>query len=122
MKAFITGSHAYGTPTEDSDIDLVVQVSPGDLERLAILSGDTAAEHYGVSGTQYLRFGGLNLLAVDNDIDYQIWLEGTKELVARRPVTRDEAVAVFKRRQKEAGRLPKEELSLADMTLDDLMF
>ena len=28
MRAFLTGSHAYGTPTTNSDIDLVALVSP----------------------------------------------------------------------------------------------
>lgn len=36
MNAFITGSHAYGTPREDSDIDLVVLVE--DESTLAALS------------------------------------------------------------------------------------
>lgn len=82
-----------------------------------MLTGDTMAEHYGVNGSQYLRFGELNLLCVDNEVDYNIWLEGTRELQLRAPVTREEAVAVFKRRQREAGRL-EDEPSMADSMLD----
>lgn len=102
MKAFVTGSHAYGTPRPDSDIDLVVLVSPEDMARLVKMDPDSTADRYGVMASSYLRFGKLNLLAVDNMTDYLVWLHGTLELIARKPVTRDEAVAVFKRRQQEA--------------------
>ena len=102
MRSFVTGSHAYGTPRPDSDIDLVVLVSPEDMSRLVKMDPDSNADRYGVMCSSYLRYGNLNLLAVDNEIDFAVWLVGTQELIARKPVTRDEAVEVFKRLQKQA--------------------
>lgn len=39
MKAFITGSRAYGTPREDSDLDLVILTTPAAKEILRKISG-----------------------------------------------------------------------------------
>jgi hypothetical protein len=118
VKAFITGSHAYGTPREDSDIDLVVFVSPNDLKKLAGVEGGDSAR-YGNLAQAFLRFGNLNLLAVDNDTDYEVWLKGTVDLKARRPVTRDEAVAHFKMLQTEAR---PEQIDVDFLADDDLEF
>jgi hypothetical protein len=98
----VTGSHAYGTPREDSDIDLVVFVSPADMKKLIGLESGADAERYGSLAQVFLRFGNLNLICVDNDTDYDVWLKGTAALKARKPVTRDEAVVLFKQLQKEA--------------------
>jgi hypothetical protein len=98
MNAFLTGSRAYGTPHEKSDIDLVVMMDESELDRLLNVACDSsnseAIEQYN-SETACLRFGNLNLLIVTRREDYDAWWEGTTELTARSPVTRDEAVAVF---------------------------
>jgi predicted nucleotidyltransferase len=102
MKAFITGSRAYGTPREDSDTDLVVMVSPDDMRRLrsqADITEDDEGEYPEDGHTGVLRFGKLNLLCVTQPDDYEAWREGTAELIARRPVTREEAVEVFTRKR-----------------------
>ena len=39
MKAFLTGSQAYGTATEFSDIDLVVRMGREEIKQLIELSG-----------------------------------------------------------------------------------
>lgn len=39
-----------------------------------------------------LRFGNLNLLCPANRAAYDVWKTGTEQLIARKPVTRDEAV------------------------------
>lgn len=70
--AFLTGSHAYGTPREDSDIDIVLTLSDGDIGKLKSLC-DKVDSHeelpddgngYDKSLDVSLRFGRLNLLVV----------------------------------------------------------
>lgn len=69
MNAFITGSHAYGTPNKDSDVDLVVRMSKATLKKLHELSGIKEGEP--------LRFGNLNLIACTNDLEMAVWKVGT---------------------------------------------
>ncbi len=56
MNAFITGSHAYGEPTEKSDIDLVVLVGEDDQSILA-----ESDDNEGIGSIHYSR---LNLILV----------------------------------------------------------
>lgn len=91
MKAFITGSRAYGTPREDSDIDLVIAASASDL----FLLWENKDEGKG------LRFGKLNLVTfnLDNPEDverYEKWKAVHNDLVSRKPVTKDEAIKCFR--------------------------
>lgn len=111
--AFLTGSHAYGTPTEDSDVDLVVLCSEADaniLRRLADNAGKFLEIPVGDKvavlpndGCYALRFGKLNLLACFTQSAYSAWSEGTEELVTERPVPRQEAVRVFDRTRAKYG-------------------
>lgn len=66
--AVITGSHAYGTPDDKSDLDLVVLV---DHRTERILN-----KHSESQGT--IRFGKLNVITVTNPTDYAYWLLATK--------------------------------------------
>ncbi len=86
--AFITGSRAYGTPREDSDVDLVVLVESEDGAMLW---------EQGVSqeGEKTCRFGKLNLLVFESRERFNKWRDVTEELQRKRPVTRDEAVKAF---------------------------
>lgn len=115
MKAFVTGSRAYGRPRPDSDIDLVVLVSSYDLERLRAQAdpdpkmGKGTDSDPGTPGqeehpTASLRFGKLNLICVTDPIAYGVWLKGTEEL-RKRPddVDRDEAVAFFRALREKHG-------------------
>ena len=120
LKAFITGSHAYGTPKKNSDIDLVVFISEEDLKALekfaasvANLSSDREIEgtlrlqevrddYVGSGGTSF-RFGGLNLLCVTDPIRYGVWLVGTALLKTQAPVDRETAVNTFAELREEAG-------------------
>lgn len=87
--AFVTGSRVYGTPREDSDVDLCVVISSEDLAVLTELAdGDGAS-------SASIRFGKLNLIAL-TPANYEAWLESTETLKLRKPVTRDEAVTVIK--------------------------
>lgn len=97
MTAFITGSRAYGTPREDSDIDLVISVSPADSEILWRLTEET---------TGSVRFGRLNLIICEQEdpektpIKFFTWRRVTDALKALsliKPVTRDEAVSAFQK-------------------------
>lgn len=96
MKSFLTGSRRYGTPHPDSDIDLVVLMDGPELTELAKLASNS--DDFGSpGGPQYedgfsLRFGNLNLLCVTQEKHFKVWKQGTDELVAKKPVTRDEAI------------------------------
>ena len=107
MNAFITGSRAYGTPREDSDIDLVVLTSISDMEKLvSIFCSGEGPDGPSYSETDHptavLWIGKLNLLIVTDRGDFDVWVDGTRELKDRalsRRVTRDEAVECFKARR-----------------------
>lgn len=100
MTAFLTGSQVYGTPTPESDIDLVVFVSPVDLaliiQAYRQAAGEPATANYDGAVTASLKFGKLNLLLETRADRVAIWQLGTSELKAKSPVVRDVAVETFK--------------------------
>jgi hypothetical protein len=118
-RSFITGSHAYGEPTEDSDIDLVVLMTEREAEILATeaaasgMRGEPVA-HW-IQDAEYakhtpqmycLRFGILNLIVCTEEYQYDTWRKGTKRLKAAAPVPRAVAVELFaKLRQADARKL-----------------
>lgn len=64
MKAFLTGSRAYGTEKPDSDIDLVV-----------FMDGQTKQGLLEAQGGRYpIRFGDLNIIAVTTENEYAMCL------------------------------------------------
>lgn len=71
MRAFITGSRAYGKPREDSDIDLVVRVSGDAAELLWDLSEDDKS----------CRFGRLNLILCTTDEKFAAWKVATQQMI-----------------------------------------
>ena len=92
MNSFITGSHAYGIPKPDSDLDLVVLVS----SKEATLLWQQKDE-----GSKSPRYNKLNLIIFETekegDVDrYVLWKQINDELIARKPVSREEAVEAFK--------------------------
>lgn len=94
MKAFITGSHAYGTPHEESDIDLVVLADGPTIEKLAeVLAFEMGSAVDDVDAS--IKLGKLNLIVCSTEEQWQAWHTGTEQLKARAPVTRDEAKALF---------------------------
>ncbi len=103
MQAFLTGSQVYGTPTEMSDIDLVVLLSDEDRELLADLITEDEKKrrfnkidgYYGVDSLN-LKFGRLNLIVAKDEKEWQAWRAGTTTLLSQAPVTRDKAVETFK--------------------------
>lgn len=86
-KAFITGSRAYGTPREDSDIDLAILIDADE--------GDILWKAGAVEGEKTCRFGCLNLIIFNSESRFERWAQVTNDLRARRPVSRDEAIAAF---------------------------
>ncbi len=97
MKAFLTGSRKYGTPKPESDVDLVVFLTPDDLESLAELADAEGSQMVSCYGAENLsiRFGRLNLICVTSEPDYEVWREGTETLHAAKPVSREIAKAMF---------------------------
>ncbi len=95
-EAFITGSRAYGTPREDSDIDLVIKCSHDDLVLLSSFGGKSTWNQNNVSAN--LRWGNLNIIAISSDIVYEAWKLTNEELLKRRPVDRETAKTEFKKR------------------------
>ena len=94
-RAILTGSRVYGTPKEDSDIDLVVHISEAEILQLSQLADEMSSEMYLSTGSVSLRFGRLNLLCVAQREDYLRWEKGTEVLIAQKPVTRETAVKTF---------------------------
>ena len=91
MKAVLTGSRAYGTPTSESDIDIVLLCTRPEGEMLAELADETIGY-----GTDYsCRFGKINLIVVFNELEFRAWEEGTKTLKQKAPVSKEEAKETF---------------------------
>jgi len=93
--AVLTGSQVYGTPTEDSDVDLVVLCDEDTQARVAkLLTGeDPPPIASGPRGGVSLKAGRLNLIFTALPDEVEDWRHGTRELESRKPVTREEAVA-----------------------------
>lgn len=94
FKAVLTGSHAYGLPGKDSNVDLIVFVSKAELEKLmphATHDTNNDGSNAGEGG-ESLRFGKLNLLCFTNETVYSAWREATRKLAEIAPVTREVAV------------------------------
>jgi hypothetical protein len=82
MNAFLTGSHVYGIPTKESDIDLVVLV-------------DETVGEFLWSKSQFdnsVRFGKLNLVLVYDKKEFLAWKDATYKLEQEKPVTRQQAI------------------------------
>jgi predicted nucleotidyltransferase len=117
--AFLTGSHAYGTPHDKSDVDIVVRMEQSEMDKVTNLvrnlahpfeeDGVHVFEQEEMSESQTcehsvsVRLGKFNLIACSTDDSFELWKDGTRILKEARPVTRDHAIAVFDRLRKERG-------------------
>jgi len=99
--AFVTGSRAYGIPSEDSDLDVVVLVSEEVAAALTVLAANSGGKVPSVAGS--IRLGDLNLIMVTTDEALDVWRKGTDELRSRAPVERSEAVTLFTQLREQAG-------------------
>jgi hypothetical protein len=77
VDAFITGSRAYGSPSPESDIDLVLRVDSYMTKRLLERYSDDQREYRGI---KQIRFGRLNLIIPDDDAEMSMWKFGTQHL------------------------------------------
>lgn len=98
MKIILTGSRAYGKPTEDSDIDLVLLSETDEdsiLFQILRSQGNRIEEDSDSKFYTNLRFGKLNLILCENPCTFRVWEEGTKLLQRFMPVAREQAVYVL---------------------------
>jgi hypothetical protein len=94
MRSFLTGSRVYGTPREDSDIDLVIQLPIDDQNKL-IEIGDEAGIQLDDEYPQ-VRFGKLQIIMVTTDWEFAAWKHATQNLIKQAPVTREKAIETIK--------------------------
>ena len=97
FEGFLTGSFAYGDPwfhlQASSDVDLAICV---DDETLRILRHAADPDRGSGNHPHSLRFGLLNLICLTPE-EFKSWRDANDELVAARPRTRDQAIAVIER-------------------------
>lgn len=91
-RVFFTGSRIYGTPHAYSDYDLVINM-PNKTESNLLIAAAMNNLTLGSRGT--IRFGNLNIIVTDTEIYHRTWYQGTLELIAKKPVTRNQAIAHF---------------------------
>ena len=94
--AFLTGSHAYGVPREDSDVDLVIYTDSSELTKLAAALGTTVNDDDTSYPSINIKEGKLNLIVTSEPGEYAAWLSVTRELKKQRPVSREKAVLAFR--------------------------
>lgn len=88
MKAFITGSRAYGKPAPKSDVDLVLFCTD---ETRAVLKANADKPRPG-EDESVIRYGKLNVIACTDERQWAAWFVGTQSLrLSGSPVDRDEA-------------------------------
>lgn len=98
MRAFLTGSRAFGTPTPESDVDVVVLMDKPEMAKL--VSQAEESERSGDYGNgQSLRFGRLNLIVVNTEEQFGLWRDSTDECLAMKPVSKEAAAQLFRSRE-----------------------
>lgn len=86
LNAFITGSRAFGTPRDDSDLDLVI---------LTDAETKNAVVEFSELGKQPVRFGKLNLIVVTSIEEFEAYATARKECLPYS--SRDKAFAVHRK-------------------------
>jgi hypothetical protein len=86
---FLTGSRVYGTPTENSDLDVVVRCDQYVMAAIEALVGKSAADydHESIS----VQCGPVNLHLCASDAEYDRWQQGTRSCAVVAPIDRDTA-------------------------------
>lgn len=110
QNSFLTGSQVYGTPTDDSDTDLVILLTHEDLRLLRLVAPDkndnASGEWYGSEGDYSFVLRGknnkkVNLICFTDENKFLAWKKGTMILKTIAPVGRDQAIEVLDRMEKE---------------------
>lgn len=108
--SFLTGSHVYGTPGPESDIDLVVRVSSQEAEKLQEQADKVCGRQYKNldENLVILRFGKLNLICCITNNQLSAWREATEAALDEstlrgHPLKKKEVVPIFQRIFKKAG-------------------
>jgi hypothetical protein len=76
--AFITGSYAYGHPTQESDVDLVVLIEPDAGQQLEELADSNPTGYDDLSFN--IRFGKLNIIGLTDTHEFKRWKAATAAL------------------------------------------
>ena len=97
--AFITGSRAYGTPHEDSDLDLVVFTDTQTILKMLEFIGDEHQLNYQTPNSTQFTVGGLNFIMTNDYAIYRAWLDGTKVLKTKAPVSRETAIKYLSKKR-----------------------
>lgn len=97
QNALLTGSRVYGTPHEKSDVDLVILMDPNDASCLGSIMGAEKGEPDDCYPTIQFKAGMLNVIVETNPEKLSAWKKGTAMLAERAPVTREDAVELFKK-------------------------
>lgn len=87
LNSFITGSHAYGTPSKDSDIDICLLMSEEDSKFLWKITKENEMKT--------IKFGDINLIVFTKEKSFLNWKSVTDALIAQKPVTREKAIKEF---------------------------
>lgn len=77
--AFMVGSRVYGAPREDSDLDLVVRMSPETAKALYEFAGQPE--------TGPLHFGKLNIIPALDEDQFDAWIAGLVDVMHERETT-----------------------------------
>jgi hypothetical protein len=99
---FLTGSRVYGTPTPESDMDMVMFIDYFNLNLLINSGICDKVNIFPHDGSVGIKIGKLNLICLTKQESYKIWLDRTNILLNKAPVTREDAIAEL-----EAGGVPR---------------
>lgn len=97
FSSFLTGSQVYGKPTKDSDVDLVILMSPDEARRLNSFSDQKMRYDPDRYPDSFLscRFGVLNILVCTDPKQFAAWFLGTNECSASKPKNTAQATKVM---------------------------
>ena len=91
MRAFVTGSRAFGYATPTSDLDLVIYADESIKVQLTKLS----------ESERTIKFGQLNLIVVTSEEEYSAFLLAKKRCLNYRVENREESIAIHDKTRKE---------------------
>lgn len=90
----LTGSHVYGFPNEDSDVDLVIRCDLETATRITeLVSGRRPGDVISVPNS--VRVNRLNLIFATSPRQMAYWIEATEKCAAKGPMLRIDCVKIF---------------------------